>query len=97
MEGIPRDSSVYESYTINTPIPRLGEPKDIARPCTLPDRARNPPGSPARSSMSTVATACDAAPTSDRLLFPCSSCQSLPTTRLTKNRDRAHLEAQCTT
>jgi 7-alpha-hydroxysteroid dehydrogenase len=30
MEGIPRDSSVYESYTINTPIPRLGEPEDIA-------------------------------------------------------------------
>ena len=31
MEGIPRDSSVYESYTINTPIPRLGEPEDIAK------------------------------------------------------------------
>ena len=30
MEGIPRDSSVYQSYTDNTPIPRLGEPEDIA-------------------------------------------------------------------
>ena len=31
MEGIPRDSSVYESYIVNTPIPRLGEPDDIAQ------------------------------------------------------------------
>ena len=31
MENIPRDSSVYESYTVNTPIPRLGEPDDIAQ------------------------------------------------------------------
>ena len=30
MENIPRDSSVYDSYTVNTPLPRLGEPEDIA-------------------------------------------------------------------
>jgi NAD(P)-dependent dehydrogenase (short-subunit alcohol dehydrogenase family) len=30
MANIPRDSSVYESYVRNTPIPRLGEPEDIA-------------------------------------------------------------------
>jgi NAD(P)-dependent dehydrogenase (short-subunit alcohol dehydrogenase family) len=30
MEHIPRDSSVYKSYLDNTPIPRLGEPEDIA-------------------------------------------------------------------
>jgi 7-alpha-hydroxysteroid dehydrogenase len=31
MEGIPRDSSVYTSYTDNTPLPRLGEPEDVAQ------------------------------------------------------------------
>jgi NAD(P)-dependent dehydrogenase (short-subunit alcohol dehydrogenase family) len=29
MEGIPRDSAVYESYLENTPLPRLGEPDDV--------------------------------------------------------------------
>jgi NAD(P)-dependent dehydrogenase (short-subunit alcohol dehydrogenase family) len=30
MEGIPRDSPVYQSYVENTPLPRLGEPEDVA-------------------------------------------------------------------
>ncbi len=30
MQNIPRDSDVYKSYTDNTPLPRLGEPEDIA-------------------------------------------------------------------
>jgi 7-alpha-hydroxysteroid dehydrogenase len=29
MEGIPRDSPVYESYLENTPLPTLGEPEDV--------------------------------------------------------------------
>lgn len=30
MEGIPRDSAVYESYLQNTPMADVGEPEDIA-------------------------------------------------------------------
>ncbi len=30
MAHIPRDSSVYQSYVENTPLPRLGEPEDVA-------------------------------------------------------------------
>ncbi len=31
MEGVPRDSEVYDSYVQNTPLPRLGEPDDVAQ------------------------------------------------------------------
>lgn len=31
MEGIPRDSPVYESYIQNTPLGGVGEPEDVAR------------------------------------------------------------------
>jgi NAD(P)-dependent dehydrogenase (short-subunit alcohol dehydrogenase family) len=30
MEGIPRDGDIYDSYVQNTPLPRLGEPQDVA-------------------------------------------------------------------
>lgn len=30
MEGIPRDSAVYDSYIVNTPLNDVGEPEDIA-------------------------------------------------------------------
>ena len=30
MEGIPRDSAVYESYIENTPMQDVGEPEDVA-------------------------------------------------------------------
>jgi 7-alpha-hydroxysteroid dehydrogenase len=30
MEGIPRDGDIYDSYVQNTPLPRLGEPEDVA-------------------------------------------------------------------
>ncbi len=30
MEGIDRDGPIYDSYVQNTPLPRLGEPEDIA-------------------------------------------------------------------
>ncbi|HEX4432758.1 MAG TPA: SDR family oxidoreductase [Frankiaceae bacterium] len=30
MEGIDRDGPIYDSYVQNTPLPRLGEPDDIA-------------------------------------------------------------------
>lgn len=30
MEVIPRDSTIYESYVRNAPLPRLGEPEDVA-------------------------------------------------------------------
>jgi 7-alpha-hydroxysteroid dehydrogenase len=29
MQGIPRDSAVYESYLVNTPMPGVGEPEDV--------------------------------------------------------------------
>jgi NAD(P)-dependent dehydrogenase (short-subunit alcohol dehydrogenase family) len=31
MEGIPRDGDIYDSYVQNTPLPRLGEPEDVAQ------------------------------------------------------------------
>jgi NAD(P)-dependent dehydrogenase (short-subunit alcohol dehydrogenase family) len=42
MEGIPRDSAVYESYLQNTPMADVGEPEDIANVCAflLSDDAR---------------------------------------------------------
>jgi NAD(P)-dependent dehydrogenase (short-subunit alcohol dehydrogenase family) len=42
MEGIPRDSAVYESYLENTPMADVGEPEDIANVCAflLSDDAR---------------------------------------------------------
>ena len=30
MEGIDRDGPIYDSYVQNTPLPRLGEPEDVA-------------------------------------------------------------------
>lgn len=30
MEGIPRDSPVYDSYIVNTPLGDVGEPEDVA-------------------------------------------------------------------
>jgi NAD(P)-dependent dehydrogenase (short-subunit alcohol dehydrogenase family) len=30
MEGIPRDSPVYDSYLENTPLHGVGEPEDVA-------------------------------------------------------------------
>jgi 7-alpha-hydroxysteroid dehydrogenase len=30
MEGVPRDSAVYESYIVNTPLGDVGEPEDVA-------------------------------------------------------------------
>ena len=30
MEGIPRDSAVYDSYIVNTPLNDVGEPEDVA-------------------------------------------------------------------
>lgn len=30
MEGIPRDSSVFESYLVNTPLGGISEPADVA-------------------------------------------------------------------
>ena len=30
MEGIPRDSAVYDSYIVNTPLDDVGEPEDVA-------------------------------------------------------------------
>ncbi|MEY4131309.1 MAG: hypothetical protein RLZZ31_1433 [Actinomycetota bacterium] len=30
MEGIPRDSAVYDSYIVNTPLGDVGEPEDVA-------------------------------------------------------------------
>lgn len=42
MEGIPRDSAVYDSYITNTPMGDVGEPEDIANVCRflLSDDAR---------------------------------------------------------
>jgi NAD(P)-dependent dehydrogenase (short-subunit alcohol dehydrogenase family) len=42
MEGIPRDSAVYDSYLENTPMADVGEPEDIANVCAflLSDDAR---------------------------------------------------------
>jgi NAD(P)-dependent dehydrogenase (short-subunit alcohol dehydrogenase family) len=42
MEGIPRDSAVYESYLVNTPMADVGEPEDVANLCRflLSDDAR---------------------------------------------------------
>jgi NAD(P)-dependent dehydrogenase (short-subunit alcohol dehydrogenase family) len=42
MEGVPRDSAVYESYLLNTPMADVGEPEDIANVCAflLSDDAR---------------------------------------------------------
>ena len=42
MEGIPRDSAVYDSYLENTPMTDVGEPEDIANVCAflLSDDAR---------------------------------------------------------
>ena len=33
MEGVPRDSEVYESYIVNTPMQDVGEPEDVADLC----------------------------------------------------------------
>jgi len=30
MEGIPRESAVYDSYIVNTPLNDVGEPEDVA-------------------------------------------------------------------
>ena len=35
MEGIPRDSAVYDSYLANTPMADVGEPEDIAHVCAF--------------------------------------------------------------
>ena len=42
MEGVPRDSEVYESYIVNTPMQDVGEPEDIADLCRflLSDESR---------------------------------------------------------
>ena len=42
MEGIPRDSAVYDSYIENTPMADVGEPEDVANLCRflLSDEAR---------------------------------------------------------
>jgi len=42
MEGIPRDSAVYDSYIVNTPMSDVGEPEDVANLCRflLSDEAR---------------------------------------------------------
>jgi NAD(P)-dependent dehydrogenase (short-subunit alcohol dehydrogenase family) len=42
MEGVPRDSAVYESYLVNTPMEDVGEPSDIADLCRflLSDESR---------------------------------------------------------
>lgn len=42
MEGIPRDSEVYDSYIVNTPMADVGEPEDVANLCRflLSDDAR---------------------------------------------------------
>jgi NAD(P)-dependent dehydrogenase (short-subunit alcohol dehydrogenase family) len=42
MEGIPRDSAVYDSYLANTPMADVGEPEDIGAVCAflLSDDAR---------------------------------------------------------
>ena len=42
MEGIPRDSAVYDSYIVNTPLGDVGEPEDVANLCRflLSDDAR---------------------------------------------------------
>jgi 7-alpha-hydroxysteroid dehydrogenase len=42
MEGVPRDSAVYESYLVNTPMQGVGEPEDIADLCRflLSDESR---------------------------------------------------------
>jgi NAD(P)-dependent dehydrogenase (short-subunit alcohol dehydrogenase family) len=42
MEGIPRDSAVYDSYLENTPMADVGEPEDVANLCRflLSDEAR---------------------------------------------------------
>jgi 7-alpha-hydroxysteroid dehydrogenase len=42
MEGVPRDSEVYESYLVNTPMQDVGEPEDIADLCRflLSDESR---------------------------------------------------------
>ena len=42
MEGIPRESAVYDSYIVNTPLGDVGEPEDVANLCRflLSDEAR---------------------------------------------------------
>jgi 7-alpha-hydroxysteroid dehydrogenase len=35
MEGVPRDSAVYESYIVNTPMQDVGEPEDIGDLCAF--------------------------------------------------------------
>ena len=42
MEGIPRESAVYDSYMVNTPLGDVGEPEDVANLCRflLSDEAR---------------------------------------------------------
>jgi 7-alpha-hydroxysteroid dehydrogenase len=42
MEGIPRDSAVYDSYLENTPMADVGEPEDVANLChfLLSDQSR---------------------------------------------------------
>jgi NAD(P)-dependent dehydrogenase (short-subunit alcohol dehydrogenase family) len=42
MEGVPRDSAVYESYLVNTPMQDVGEPEDVADLCAflLSDESR---------------------------------------------------------
>lgn len=42
MEGIPRESAVYDSYIINTPLNDVGEPEDVANLAAflLSDEAR---------------------------------------------------------
>ena len=42
MEGVPRDSAVYDSYIVNTPMQDVGEPEDVADLCAflLSDQSR---------------------------------------------------------
>jgi 7-alpha-hydroxysteroid dehydrogenase len=42
MEGIPRESAVYDSYIVNTPLNDVGEPEDVANLASflLSDEAR---------------------------------------------------------
>ena len=44
MEGIPRNSPVYDSYIENTPMQDVGEPEDVAALGAIPDRPRGTMG-----------------------------------------------------
>ena len=65
MEGIPRDSTVFESYIVNTPLGGTSTPEEVASVVSFligPDSARVT----GRSSPSTGGSTCGPAPTSGR-------------------------------